>query len=1026
MASADALFQTRPVADVRVLEAKMEADIEKKKRDLRLMVGLVLLAVSLRLLIGMLLINSERYRDLIEAADSVAKMKEASVRLQDIFVRLDHGCNYELWTKRMQEREEAAKGKGNQSYKSATYPAAVQMKLLVDTPEQIWNALESGMYLRAGRLWDAAYAIFENLQNADARSSKIPLNFPLVQRQWESIHHFDSKILQKAKDSVKEVSTRQQNAAESLCTIMILEKISVKKTLDMFLALRKQTITGLFKLPAAQNHIQDLLSRVSAVFQSTLIQLSDIFFPRQPSKQVGLLKRLILEISDKPSESNTLAPNSFFTLYSEKSNMHVIHRHLPTRIQNHVPIFLLDENDELDHDYVKVAVNSWVDDVAIEIKDGVSMLLVAIKDGAMMAAIRENLLRTLDDASLKNDSGEATDASSDWDDICVHLVDRKLPLWESVYRQIFRDMSMILVENSFSALSAQVDTVVAPAVQDFLLDECLDRSVSNYIWSSDINTQTKLAADILCRVQTPSVLQISESFEKELDSIKTNILPLVTQKFESNSFTRRGSKTPSPTSGTFDSAETFSNQRDVDAILACFQDQYFKSIDKYKDGLLILLKSVGSQKVEVRAPQSIFIARIAKAIAIKVKYLGSPSLKTTLNSWSSSIMSRLKQRNLIAKNDDVQAGMDLCQQNLMSIHLAAMKVWIECSCDKFAERLSFHLASEDWATGAGFVGIWEPIAIEGKDESGALQNYEMKLPVHTSSFVIQALFSLVAEINRLNGFILEKPVLKLLLTELAKRIMDTYQNFLNNVLPLANACDKAYLQILFDYEFLIKVVDGCWSYDGEASKDTKVPALAVLALIRSLIDPVDLVNASTHLNTNLERFYYRSSVLLGCLLCLNPKVAEIKKNPSMQEMHNIIAISDQPPRFTLMLTSLPGATVPTMSRPRGGLASAQQDKNSVSRKQRPRIVISANATANAAAGASNTTSAGGMRDATYSLSGSVLSGVVGLVGAAATTAQGVSQKGIFGGAATAMFGALMGSGGSLDGTDQMFAASKRG
>ncbi|KAJ3199122.1 Golgi transport complex subunit 1 [Entophlyctis luteolus] len=895
----------------------MEADIEKKKRDLRLMVGLVLLAVSLRLLIGMLLINSERYRDLIEAADSVAKMKEASVRLQDIFVRLDHGCNYELWTKRMQEREEAAKGKGNQSLidKSATYPAAVQMKLLVDTPEQIWNALESGMYLRAGRLWDAAYAIFENLQNADARSSKIPLNFPLVQRQWESIHHFDSKILQKAKDSVKEVSTRQQNAAESLCTIMILEKISVKKTLDMFLALRKQTITGLFKLPAAQNHIQDLLSRVSAVFQSTLIQLSDIFFPRQPSKQVGLLKRLILEISDKPSESNTLAPNSFFTLYSEKSNMHVIHRHLPTRIQNHVPIFLLDENDELDHDYVKVAVNSWVDDVAIEIKDGVSMLLVAIKDGAMMAAIRENLLRTLDDASLKNDSGEATDASSDWDDICVHLVDRKLPLWESVYRQIFRDMSMILVENSFSALSAQVDTVVAPAVHDFLLDECL-----------------------------------------------------------------------------------------------------------------------------VRAPQSIFIARIAKAIAIKVKYLGSPSLKTTLNSWSSSIMSRLKQRNLIAKNDglrlspqlshnfltDVQAGMDLCQQNLMSIHLAAMKVWIECSCDKFAERLSFHLASEDWATGAGFVGIWEPIAIEGKDESGALQNYEMKLPVHTSSFVIQALFSLVAEINRLNGFILEKPVLKLLLTELAKRIMDSYQNFLNNVLPLANACDKAYLQILFDYEFLIKVVDGCWSYDGEASKDTKVPALAVLALIRSLIDPVDLVNASTHLNTNLERFYYRSSVLLGCLLCLNPKVAEIKKNPSMQEMHNIIAISDQPPRFTLMLTSLPGATVPTMSRPRGGLASAQQDKNSVSRKQRPRIVISANATANAAAGASNTTSAGGMRDATYSLSGSVLSGVVGLVGAAATTAQGVSQKGIFGGAATAMFGALMGSGGSLDGTDQMFAASKRG
>ncbi|KAJ3062309.1 hypothetical protein HDU99_005259, partial [Rhizoclosmatium hyalinum] len=265
-------------------------------------------------------------------------------------------------------------------------------------------------------------------------------------------------------------------------------------------------------------------------------------------------------------------------------------------------------------------------------------------------------------------------------------------------------------------------------------------------------------------------------------------------------------------------------------------------------------------------------------------------------------------------------------------------------------------------------------------------------------------------------------------------IVSAYRNFLDNVLPtLQKPTEKAYIQILFDYDFLVKIIDGCWVYDGDQTaaeavvKETKVPVLAVLALIRSLIDPIDLAIAASHHAANVDRYYSRTSVLLGTLLALNPKPSEIKKNPSLQEMHNVIAVASQPPRFTMLLTSLPGASLPAASRSRGSLTSlpgsqselyrssitnAATSPTTKQRKPRAKIMISANSNVNSVGkeNANNTS---------YSISGSVLSGVVGLVGAAANTAQmaGVSQSSLFGGAQS-MFGALMGGGGATSTTSK--------
>ncbi|KAI8610181.1 hypothetical protein BC830DRAFT_1147014 [Chytriomyces sp. MP71] len=1030
---ADTLFTQRGVADVRVLQGKMGADIEQKKVNLRVMVG-------------------ERYRDLLLAADSVANMREASARMQSLLAEVAEGC----CEAENRMRRPVKPGRGSDSDEDPqkkTFPSAVQIKLLVDTPEQIWNALEHHNYLTASRLWQAANYINRALGQSGNGLENIPLQFPLVQRQWDSISHFRGKILEKAKEYLKDSALTDEDIAESLCAIMLLERITPRQILGIFLATRRQTILDALKeFSKNATSIPDLLLGLSHVIQSTLNHVARVFYP--PSNTPSRLYTLIVSLSKPIADAQTgvTAPNSVYALYGEKTNMHIVYRHLPPSIQNHVPLFNMGGGGigamGVGGEAVTQAVESWLAEVVADVQGGVSAVLSHVKGGAQLAIVREALIKKLSDFEKTPSVGSGDDdgrlgaaavpssapLTSDWNVLCVHLMQRQVSLWDLVFRPVFKDLSVTVIEKSFEKLSEQVDSVLVPLLNTSQRLDSEDSSVSSYIWTSTLKqhkpgaTATAAAAaeatkmDLFCRVQTPSLGVLTDAFEQTLAAIRADVIPLVTPKFGSPDKKRRRSLSPVKV---FFEKEEEAVERDVDWFTKSFQEQYLRAIEAYQARLSALLKTVSGGDDEDSMGKIMFLARAAKAIAIKVKQLSEPILlQEEAANTASSIVARLRQRGL-RSNSATSSGLEASQASLMDVHMSAMKIWIGKMGAEFESRLADGLANEDWASGSKFVGVWEAISLFAKDESGQTQEDKLKLPVHVSSFIVQSLLGVVSELNRTNGFILEKPCLKLLLQELAHRIIAAYRQFLDTVLPELKVSDKAPIQMLFDYEFLVKVVDGCWAYDPDqttdnvAAKETKVPALAVLALIRSLIDPIDLAIASMHLSANVNRFYSRSSVLLGSLLALNVKPLETKKNPSLQEMHNVIAVVNQPPRFTLLLTSLPGASLPA-PRMRGTIPSVytSQSESSNQRKRRTpraRIRISANSVANTQASSSNASSTGA--GASYSISGSVISGVVGLVGAAASTAAqgaqmaGVSQQTLFGGASS-MFGAFMGGGGT--------------
>ncbi|XP_019747567.1 conserved oligomeric Golgi complex subunit 1-like, partial [Hippocampus comes] len=163
------LFERYSTDDIRGIERKVRGEIEQKKEELRQMVG-------------------ERYRDLIDAADTIGEMRQSSASvvqsIQDMYQychRLKQGkvCI----TSHTQENQ----------WQDKFYTMASQIKLLLEIPERIWSAMEASQYLQATRLYLLCCHLHNLLQLEAATGgyySPALARFPILVRQVATTGHF--------------------------------------------------------------------------------------------------------------------------------------------------------------------------------------------------------------------------------------------------------------------------------------------------------------------------------------------------------------------------------------------------------------------------------------------------------------------------------------------------------------------------------------------------------------------------------------------------------------------------------------------------------------------------------------------------------------------------------------------------------------------------------------------------------------------------------------------------------------------
>ena len=184
--SADALFESRSLDEIREVRARAARDAEAKDEELRQRVG-------------------SSYRDAIATADCVLEMETTAARatttldeavrvltaLPDAVKTIERGA-----AEAVEKQIDLVKPSSSSlTDDDALYAAGTRVKFLVDTPEKIWGSLEARDRVSAARRFLAARDVLSVLDGED----HVVRAFPLVKQQAPLLESFRAQISRAAR-----------------------------------------------------------------------------------------------------------------------------------------------------------------------------------------------------------------------------------------------------------------------------------------------------------------------------------------------------------------------------------------------------------------------------------------------------------------------------------------------------------------------------------------------------------------------------------------------------------------------------------------------------------------------------------------------------------------------------------------------------------------------------------------------------------------------------------------------------------
>ncbi|KAK6099169.1 hypothetical protein MT418_000619 [Batrachochytrium dendrobatidis] len=979
---ADSLFRRHGVGELKVLLEKIKTDADRKKYDLRIMVG-------------------ERYRDVIGTADAILLMRESAQQMGDLFEQTDRLCDVATLKKQTLLKTSASGNLAAEDRKALIFSVAAQIRLLVITPDQIWTSLEQHQYLAAGRLYLISRLVFRGLQTGrQAALLKIPSSFPVVQRQWDAISPFRAQIIEKIKHRLLNSSLEDQHILETLGAIAMLDNLSPKGTLDVLLAQRIATVESILSSncqTVSTDTICSLLVESIDAIHKTLQSINKLFI--QPvtaltdeTTTISSIELFLHQLQKRSSHSTAYSPSTpvapphltltvqseqhqclVSSLYSEKTNMHLLFRHLPESIQRFSPVMNLGSNHiPLNNTDIQASVLAWLEQITRLVQSAGKLILGSILSGHTLADIRSTILKhiySIEFQSLPSDNPVSilTDNTRhiSWSELTVRVLRSKsYSLWNDIFQKLFLDQSIVLISTAFKSITSQPKTLLQQALDNLDKGGHTDRDVASFVWNSnlvDLNERS-ISYDNLravCRMQTPTMKSLGEAFEEAASVACKDLLPLIDFRTPScHSVLNQHGSPYFPTETLDINADIFHCKKNAEILSTALRDSFFEAVKTYKDGMLAQLTDISSHMHEdemaeyvLGIDQSLFIGRTARIIALKAgKFMAEFDSNSQFNSEKrmtdgSSVQSTA--HHFLSRHLEQQSESRTLlpiQELLMDVYNQAHTFWTTSVALRLEIAFRDSLETQDWKLGKQFQTLWESMTIHAQGETGDAMESKMCLPVHASPFVLNILWNVCAELNRTGSYTLEKPCLRFLLLELSNRIIQVYSTFVTSEAHVERISEKGAFQLLFDFLLLVKFMEGSWKADTPRktsifshNADEKDPltlqfpsshsheqeSQSVIAAIKQKIDPIDLAILEVQISSNVERFYSRTSVFLGSLLLLNPKPLETKRTPSVQEQHNLVPVAPPSPRFALLPVAGAVHSRSTGSRHRLSAESAQ-------------------------------------------------------------------------------------------------------
>ncbi|XP_054429090.1 conserved oligomeric Golgi complex subunit 1 isoform X2 [Pteronotus mesoamericanus] len=897
-----ALFETHGTEEIRGLERQVRAEIEHKKEELRQMVG-------------------ERYRDLIEAADTIGQMRRCAEGLVDAVQATDQYCA------RLRQTGSAVtrppRDPQPQPSQQKFYSMAAQIKLLLEIPEKIWSAMEASQYLHATQLYLLCCHLHSLLQldSSGSRYSPILSRFPILIRQVAAASHFRSTILHESKMLLKCQAVSDQAVAEALCSIMLLEESSPRQALTDFLLARKAAIQKLLNQPHHGAGIKAQICSIVELLATTLNQAHALFYTLpegllpDPSLPCGLLFSTLETITGQhPTEKGT-------GVLQEEMKLCSWFKHLPASIVEFQPA-LRTLAHPISQEYLTDTLQKWIHMCNEDIKNGITNLLMFVKSMKGLAGIRDAVWELLTNES----------ASHSWDVVCRRLLEKPLLFWEDLMQQLFLDRLQTLTKEGFDSISTSSRELLISALQE--LESSTSKSTSNkhihfehnmslFLWSESPNDLPSDAAwvNVANRDQSAgsglsmkaqAISPCVQNFCAALDSkLKVKLDDLLTY-LPSDDSSLSKDISPMPKNCAFDryaDAETVQEMLRTHSV-ACIKHitdcirAELQSIEKVVQGQEDVLSGVKLHAV-------LFMARLCQSLGELCPHLKQCILGKTGSSEKPARDSRALKKQGKGKAQKVlpsQAQWQEVKELLLQQSVMGYRVWSSAVVKVLAHGFTQALLLDDAGSVLATATSWDELEIQEEAESGSSITSKIRLPIQPSWYVQSFLFSLCQEINRVGGHALPKVTLQEMLKSCMVQVVAAYEKLSEeNQMKKEGAfpmTQNRALQLLYDLRYLniVLAAKGEEVKSGRSKQDSRTEKVA--DYLEALIDPFDLDVFTPHLSSNLSRLVQRTSVLFGLVTGTENPFTPRSGTFNSQEPHNILPLASSQIRFGLLPLSM--------------------------------------------------------------------------------------------------------------------------
>ncbi|CAI9102946.1 OLC1v1001349C1 [Oldenlandia corymbosa var. corymbosa] len=928
---AELLFRTKPISEIRKVEAATRKEIEDKSEELRQLVG-------------------NRYRDLIDSADSIVQMKSTCEFISGNISAI-HDSIVSRLSSSSKDSPRSIHSNVNSS-RARTYGIACRVKYLVDTPENIWGCLDESMFMESSARYIRAKHVYDNLILVN-NSYNVLSKFPLLQHQWQIVESFRAQISQRSRERLLDhalILGLGINAyADALAAVAIIDELDPQQVLNLFLDSRKLCISQRLNACSSNvnsdsNDVIEVFCLVLKIIQVTIGQVGELFL------QVLNDRPLFYEtILGSPPASQLFGgiPNPdeevrLWTAFREKLESIMV---------------------MLDKGFIARTCSDWLRNCGKEIVNNINgrYLLDLISSGKELASAEKMIRETMDNKQVLGGSLEwlksvfGSEIELPWKRTRELVLGDDSDLWDDIFEDSFLQRMKAIIDTGFQGLNSGVNVVqavrtIAQKPDNTDLQAYLNRPNAGGVWFIEPNSKRVGSSQNLEENDFRSCLnayfglevsRIRDAVDSSCERVLEDLLVFL------------------------ESPKASARLKDLAPYL---QDKCFRSMSTLLGDLKseLDLLARGLQNVDDRneseppasilVQRSLFIGRLMYAFQKHSKHipvvLGSPRLWVNqtvadipLKSPAASRYSRssfdsyvsdspekkmfdsprrqtsLASSALFGIDDNPSQQLEELISTTQDLCFRAHSLWISWVSDELARTFLANLQQDDALSATAPLKGWEKIVVKQEQPSEGTSDMQISLPCMPSTYVNSFLFKSCEEIHQVGGHVLDKATLQSFAAKLLGKVIGIYKDFLERNEKVS---DKGVLQILLDLRFFADVLSG-----GDVTENvvpSNVPKLKVPYRIKQggretksviresldglfnrlseRLDPIDWLTFEPYLWENAKQSYLRHAVLYGFFVQLNRLyTGNAPKVPSNAES-NIMRCSDVP-RFKYLPISAP-------------------------------------------------------------------------------------------------------------------------